>query len=158
MMKMVSLKCPECGATLSAEENQKQMFCMYCGAKIMMTNENEHIYRHIDEARIRQAEADMRQAEIARTVRLRELEMAERQRKAAGRMTGLKIVVTILLLIAGIPITGFGILTVLAFFAEYVMYGGDRSDMSLVALIALISLGVGISILSCIFILWRRKR
>ncbi len=30
------------------------MFCSYCGTQIIATNENEHIYRHIDEAKIRE--------------------------------------------------------------------------------------------------------
>ena len=49
-----SVKCPECGATLPIEEGRTQVFCSYCGAKVIVTNENEYIYRHIDEAGIKQ--------------------------------------------------------------------------------------------------------
>lgn len=32
-IKLVSVKCPDCGQTLSIEENRTQAFCTYCGAK-----------------------------------------------------------------------------------------------------------------------------
>ena len=51
-IKFTSVKCPECGATLPIEEGREQIFCSYCGSKIIMTNENEYIYRKVDEAEI----------------------------------------------------------------------------------------------------------
>ncbi len=69
-IRLNSVKCPECGADLQIEDGRKQLFCSYCGTKIIVTNENEHIYRHIDEAGMKQAETD-------RMVRMRELELAE---------------------------------------------------------------------------------
>ena len=57
-VKLVSVKCPECGATLDIEEDRRQAFCTYCGAKVILQNENEHIYRHIDEAEVKQAETE----------------------------------------------------------------------------------------------------
>lgn len=36
MVKIISLKCPECGADISIEEGHKQCFCQYCGAKIIL--------------------------------------------------------------------------------------------------------------------------
>ncbi len=71
-IKFVSVKCPECGAALDVEEGRKQIFCSYCGSKVMIENDNEYIYRHIDEAGIKQAETD-------RMVRMRELDFAEKQ-------------------------------------------------------------------------------
>lgn len=57
-IKFTSVKCPECGASLPIEEGRKQVFCSYCGTKVMVTNENEYIYRHIDEADVKKAETD----------------------------------------------------------------------------------------------------
>ena len=68
-----SIKCPACGAALPIEEGRTQMFCSYCGTKILINNENEYIYRHIDEAGIKQAETD-------RMIRMRELEMEEKEK------------------------------------------------------------------------------
>ena len=51
-VQFVSVKCPECGALLNIEEGRSQAFCSYCGTKILVHNDNEKIYRHIDEAGI----------------------------------------------------------------------------------------------------------
>ena len=67
-IKFTSVKCPECGASLPIEEGREKLFCSYCGVQIIMTNENEHIYRHIDEAKIKQAE-------VNQAVQLKKLEI-----------------------------------------------------------------------------------
>ena len=70
---MYPIKCPECNASLEYEEGIKVLFCRYCGAKVLIENENEHIYRHIDEAEIKHEETE-------RMVRMRELDMEEKAR------------------------------------------------------------------------------
>jgi DNA-directed RNA polymerase subunit RPC12/RpoP len=89
-MKMIVLKCPECHASLDIEEGRKQVFCSYCGAKIIVENENEHIYRHIDEAQIKRAESDG-------IVQMRKLELAEKKRAAREKTKSLKIKISITL-------------------------------------------------------------
>lgn len=71
-VQFISVKCPECGADLSIEDGREFAFCSYCGAKVMITNDNEHIYRTIDEAGIKQAETE-------RMIRMRELELEEKE-------------------------------------------------------------------------------
>ena len=57
MAKIISLKCPECGATLDVEEGKKFYFCNYCGSKILIDDGNtNNTNRIVDEARIREAE------------------------------------------------------------------------------------------------------
>ena len=63
-INFVSVKCPECGAQLEVEEGRTQAFCTYCGTKVLIQNENEHIYRHIDEAAIRYTELEMKRLEM----------------------------------------------------------------------------------------------
>ncbi len=70
-IQFISVKCPNCNANLSVEEGRSFAYCSYCGSKVMIHNENEHIYRNIDEAGIKQAETD-------RMVRMKELEMEEK--------------------------------------------------------------------------------
>ena len=71
MIQMISLKCPECRADLSVEDDRKECVCQYCGAKILIDDgATAHTYRKIDEARIKEAE-----------VRFRELEMQEKWRE-----------------------------------------------------------------------------
>lgn len=69
MMKIISLKCPECGADIDIEEGHKQCFCKYCGTKILIDDGNStYTYRKVDEARIKEAEVD-------KAIRLKELEI-----------------------------------------------------------------------------------
>lgn len=67
-VKLIKLKCPDCGASLEFEADREQAFCSYCGAKILIHNENEYIYRNIDEAEIEMAKAK-------KEIRLKELEV-----------------------------------------------------------------------------------
>lgn len=94
--QLISVKCPDCGQTLSIEENRTQAFCSYCGAKILISNENEYIFRQVDEAGIKKAETE-------RLIRLKELELQE-QREIHGRnlrrvLTVIWIVISVVLLI-----------------------------------------------------------
>lgn len=72
-VKLISVKCPECGAALDIEEDRKEAFCSYCGTKVLLYNENEYIFRHVDEAEVKQAETDQ-------MVRMKQLEYAEKER------------------------------------------------------------------------------
>ena len=74
MVRLISVKCPDCGAALQFEEGRNMAFCSYCGAKILLHNENEYIYRNIDEAEVKQAEND-------RIYMMKELELEEKQEK-----------------------------------------------------------------------------
>jgi len=74
-MKLVQLKCPSCGAALNTD--QKTAFCQYCGAKLLIDDEAQRVdvtYRKVDEARIRENERK-------EAVRLKELEMADKEDK-----------------------------------------------------------------------------
>ena len=75
--KLISVKCPDCGQTLSIEENRTQAFCTYCGAKVLISNENEYVFRQVDEA-------DIKKAETERIIRLREMELAEKNAPRLG--------------------------------------------------------------------------
>lgn len=85
-VKFSSVKCPECGANLPIEEGRERMFCSYCGAQIIMTNENEHTYRHVDEAEVKRAETEQ-------LIHLKELELEEKERERSrkGRYTAFAI-------------------------------------------------------------------
>lgn len=85
-IKFTSVKCPECGANLPIEEGREKMFCSYCGTQIIMTNENEHTYRHVDAA-------DVKRAETEQLVYLKELELEEKEneRSRKGRRTAFAI-------------------------------------------------------------------
>ena len=67
-----TLTCPQCGANLVVQNGKDYTFCIYCGTKVMLRNDNVHIYRNYDEAKIRQADTE-------RIVKLREMEIAEKE-------------------------------------------------------------------------------
>ena len=91
MMKMISLKCPECGADIDIEEGHKQCFCKYCGTKILIDDGNStYTYRKVDEARIKEAEVD-------KAIRLKELEIEQEKNLQLEKTKELKTKITILL-------------------------------------------------------------
>lgn len=71
-MKLVNLKCPECSAQLKVDPSREFIYCEYCGTKILLDRE-EKVTRTIDEAAIRQAEADIRKAEAEEKIELKKI-------------------------------------------------------------------------------------
>ena len=125
MVKMVSLKCPECDATLSIAEGRKQCFCEFCGAKIIIDDgSTTNVYR--DEARIKEAE-------VREQIRLKELELEVDERKQKRKILKIKVIISIILGILG------GILSVIPF------ANGTMLDLLCFVIIAWIWLGGAIS-------------
>ena len=92
---MRNCSCINCGANLTIDDNNRDYaFCQYCGAKIML-DDYRSTHRVIDEAKIKQAETE-------RIVKLRQMEIAERERKNREKMTRFKIVISLILGIVGI--------------------------------------------------------
>ena len=93
--KLISVKCPDCGQTLSIEENRTQAFCSYCGAKILISNENEYVFRQVDEAGIKKAETD-------RIIRLREIEIAEKNSSLRKALTIIWLMLSLTLIVIAV--------------------------------------------------------
>lgn len=104
MAKLISLKCPECGANLSVETELKHFFCQYCGAKIMLEDDSAtYTYRKVDEARIKEAE-------VSEIIKLKELEIEERKRITEERHKSNKVKISIILGIIGAILIAIGYL------------------------------------------------
>lgn len=73
-VEFISVKCPSCGAELSVEHERGITYCNYCGTKILIQNDREHVYRSIDEARIKEVESEQ-------LLRLREMEIEEKDKE-----------------------------------------------------------------------------
>ena len=56
MIGITSLKCPECGDMVMSAEGKTVAFCSSCGAKLMISNENERVIRRVDESKIKSIE------------------------------------------------------------------------------------------------------
>ncbi|MCH5267712.1 MAG: zinc ribbon domain-containing protein [Lachnospiraceae bacterium] len=102
-VNIISVKCPNCEASLDIEADRNQVFCTYCGAKLIINNENEYVYRHIDEASIKQAETD-------RIMKLKQMEIAEKNRESAEKTKLLKIKISLILATVGIVMMVGGVL------------------------------------------------
>lgn len=72
-MKLTELKCKECGAILTVNDELKKVSCNYCGAEFVVDNEGtKHTYVKIDEAELKRAETE-------RLVRLKQLENVDKK-------------------------------------------------------------------------------
>ena len=90
MVEMIKIQCAQCGANMEIEEDRKICFCTYCGAKMLLDDgTRSYTYRHIDEARIKEAEVNEK-------IRLKELEIE----KDKTRLRNILIVIWITLVIA----------------------------------------------------------
>ena len=94
-VSFTTAKCPECGANLPIEEGRRSMFCSYCGTKIIMSDENEYTIHHIDEAGVRQAEAE-------KTIELKRLEMVEKRNAQRRQSKKIKIIISVAVVLIAI--------------------------------------------------------
>ena len=105
MKTILKLECPYCGAPLEYEEGREQMFCQYCGKKILLVDENTYninqTIRHIDEAEIKKAE-------VQQSVELKRIEFAEKKRQAKERVRKSKVFFSLLLGAIGILMLTIG--------------------------------------------------
>ena len=90
-VKFISVKCPDCGASLNIEKDRNQAYCTYCGAKIIIDKDNEYTIRTVDEAKITESETE-------RLIRLKELEIEaqEREAKRKARSNSRKTIIFLL--------------------------------------------------------------
>ena len=105
MKTILKLECPYCGAPLEYEEGREQMFCQYCGKKILLVDENtyniNHTVRHIDEAEIKNAE-------VRQSVELKKMEMIEERHRAKEKAKKTKVLLTVVLVIFTVVFIGVG--------------------------------------------------
>lgn len=104
-IKMVAMKCPQCGADLEIDPTRKTIFCNYCGAKILIQNDNEYVfhYRTTDDADVERAETD-------RMVKKHQIELSRMRAVNKGKKFRFKVQVTVILGIIGLVMITIGIL------------------------------------------------
>lgn len=102
-MKYKTIDCPKCGAPLNInpEIESPFIFCQYCGTKLVLDgdrftyNKNE-TYRTVDDAKIKEAE-------VRRDIRFRELDYAEkRDRRKTGRWKFIAVLVIVGILLLAV--------------------------------------------------------
>ena len=82
-MKLITLKCSNCGADLEVDPARKQIFCTYCGTKLLIDDETVYVTnRIIDEARLKEAEVRLKELEYEHERELREETLRQEQKKS----------------------------------------------------------------------------
>lgn len=92
-MKMIKLNCPNCGGELNV--NKDELFCKYCGAKLLLDDESQNInytYRKVDDARIKEVERK-------EAVRLKELEIAANEKEREHKWKRIKSIGSVSLIV-----------------------------------------------------------
>ena len=92
-MKIIGVHCPYCGGAVKfdVDAGQKSCFCVHCGQQIILDDEvmrTEHVERHIDEARIHEADVNER-------IRLKELELQVIEQKGKERSKKTKLIISL---------------------------------------------------------------
>lgn len=122
---MRACQCPNCNAQISLDDSRDFGFCQYCGTKIML-DDYRSTHRVVDEARIQETETD-------RIIRLRELELEEKEneRSRKGRMVAFMIALAFVIVGAIVevfdPYNTLGIFIILggAYIALFTFIGAD---------------------------------
>ncbi len=81
-MKMIKMRCSNCGAEMEMDPERKEVFCSYCGTKFVIDDESVHITnRIVDEARLKEAEIRLKELEYAHEKELKEERLLQEQKK-----------------------------------------------------------------------------
>ena len=107
-MKLIAVKCPQCGADLQIEEDQRICFCEYCGCRILIDDvdersehaeNNNSADRYIDETHVGEAELQ-NERERHREEERRAKELVKEQKRSRRRKRREIILLVFLALIA----------------------------------------------------------
>jgi len=81
-MKLISYKCPNCNSLLQIDISKRTFFCTYCGSQLNIDlGDNSFTYIEIDEAKIRQAEANEKIEISKMEYKLKEMEIKNKKDK-----------------------------------------------------------------------------
>ena len=115
-MKLVNMKCTNCGAELEVDPERKQVFCSYCGTKLLLDEESIHITnRIVDEARLKEAEIRLKEMEYAHEKELREETLLQEQKKVRR--------ISLVVYLCALAVT-FAIPTLEPLFVPVFLFGG----------------------------------
>ena len=83
-MKVINLTCSRCGGELQFDEDKKQAYCPYCGAKLLIDDDNaaDTASRIADEVRLKEAEVRLKELEYGHERELREETIRQEQKRS----------------------------------------------------------------------------
>ena len=80
MVQLKELSCPNCGASLQVEAEKKICYCEHCGSKLIL-DDGSVTTRIIDDAKVREAEANEKIKIMESELELKKLEAEEKDKK-----------------------------------------------------------------------------
>ena len=129
-MKLINLRCKNCGAELQLDAEKKQAFCSYCGTRLLLDDESINITnRFVDEARVKEAEVRLKELEYEHERELRE-EMLRQEQKKSHRLSLMVYLAALIITysIGGLR-TWFPVVLVFGGIALLTTRSGDKRDM-----------------------------
>jgi hypothetical protein len=99
------------------------MFCKFCGSKLIIDNDNEYIYKNIDVA-------DVKRAETEQLVKLKQLEMKEKENEHKKEVLKIKIISSIALAIVGIVMLRFDVIGMFPLMGSFYIWLFSMKDYS----------------------------
>ena len=81
-MKLITLRCTNCGADLQIDSERKEAYCTFCGTKLFVDDESIRITnRIVDEARLKEAEVRLKRLEYEHERELRQENRLQEHRR-----------------------------------------------------------------------------
>ena len=129
-MKLINLRCKNCGAELQIDPERKQAFCAYCGTKLLLDDESINVTnRFVDEARVKEAEVRLKELEYEHERELREELLRQEQKKTYRLSLGVYLTALIITYFVGELRTWFPVVLVFGGIALLIARSGDKRDM-----------------------------
>lgn len=98
---VISVKCPECGASVELDQQKRSAVCDYCGTKVILKDDNSFTFNIHDEAEVIKAETDqavkLKQIEWKEMSRIKEIRFSKKSLKLAGILAAVGFVLLTLI-------------------------------------------------------------
>lgn len=109
-MKSINIKCPNCNAQLTVSEDRKELYCEYCGTKLIIEDEVVKSVTIIrDEAKLKELaiEQEKREYREAEIKRLQEKSKLKKGDFIMFSICGILTILTIIVHVCSIPIVKY---------------------------------------------------
>lgn len=103
-MKLVEIRCPNCGGELKVNPEKEKLVCGYCHTEFFVDDEIKRIETHhiyTDEAKVIRAESE-------KEIELKKLEIEEKQKEFDKKVTKIMGIITVIGIIIAILFMAFG--------------------------------------------------
>ncbi len=99
-MKLVEIRCPNCGGDIKANPEKEKLVCGYCHTEFLVDDEVKKIETHHTYT----DEAEIKKAEVEKEIELKKLEIEEEKAKSKRKFKIIIFGTIVVFIIIGIPI------------------------------------------------------